>query len=325
MSRDNRCQVLTLSGGVGGAKLCLGFDRLLAPGTQTILVNTGDDFDHFGLRICPDIDTVLYSLADLANTEFGWGRKDETWQFMATLEALGGETWFRLGDKDLALHAERTRRLRGGDSLSVITQYFAHRLGVASRVLPMSETPVRTQVDTDQGVLDFQDYFVRLQCQPRVKALCFEGVDTARLPAELSVALSSPDFEAIVIAPSNPYLSIDPILAVPGLVEALRGAGVPILAVTPILGGKAIKGPTAKIMAELGLSPSPLVVAEHYAGLVDGFILDQRDAELAARFPVPVALGDTLMQTLEDRQRVADSTLTFAAKLRRQGFRGQVL
>lgn len=310
------CRVLTLSGGVGGAKLCLGFDTILPAGSQTVLVNTGDDFDHFGLRICPDIDTVLYTLAGVANSELGWGRRDETWHFMETLATLGGETWFRLGDRDLALHAERTRRIGQGDTLSAITAEFAVHLGVASRVLPMSDTAVRTRVESSAGLLDFQQYFVRERCVPAVRALRFDGVESAAPAPGLAEALASPSLEAIVLSPSNPYLSIDPILSLPGLRPALRAAAVPILAVTSILGGAAVKGPTAKIMAELGLVPSALAVAEHYRGLIDGFVLDQRDAQLAPQFDLPVHVCDTLMQTLEDRQRLAGSVLTFAAARR---------
>lgn len=307
------CRILTLSGGVGGAKLCLGLQRILPAGAQTVLVNTGDDFDHYGLRVCPDIDTVLYTLSGLANAGLGWGRGDESWAFMATLEALGGETWFRLGDRDLALHAERTRRLGRGEALTAIIDDFAARLGVTSRLLPMSERPVRTRVDTDAGLLDFQHYFVRDRCTPQVKALHFDGATGAKPVPGLAAALASPALEAIVIAPSNPYLSIDPILAVPGLAAALRATGKPILAVTPIIGGGAVKGPTAKIMQELGLPVSPLAVAAHYAGLIDGFLLDERDAALAADFALPVQVCDTLMQTPEDKERVARAVLAFAA------------
>jgi len=310
------CRVLTLSGGVGGAKLCLGFDTILPAGGQTVLVNTGDDFDHLGLRICPDIDTLLYTLAGLANTELGWGRRDETWHFMETLATLGGETWFRLGDRDLALHVERTRRSRQGQTLSAITAEFAANLRVASRILPMSDASVRTRVESSAGLLDFQQYFVRERCAPAVRALHFVGAEAAAPAPGLAEALASPALEAIVLAPSNPYLSIDPILSLPGLRLALRAAAVPILAVTPILGGAAVKGPTAKIMAELGLVPSALAVAEHYHGLIDGFVLDQRDAPLAPQFDLPVHVCDTLMQTLEDRQRIARSVLAFAALLR---------
>lgn len=314
-------KVLTLSGGVGGAKLCQGIDTLLPAGAQTVLVNTGDDFHHYGLRICPDIDTVLYTLAGLANGELGWGRSDESWHFMATLESLGGETWFRLGDRDLALHAERTRRLAAGESLSAIAHGFAARLGVTSRILPMSDEPVATHVETDDGWLDFQHYFVRDQCRPRVKSLHFAGAATATPAAALAPALADPDLAAILIAPSNPWLSIDPILAIPGMKTVLRDAGAPVIAVTPIISGAAVKGPTAKIMGELGLAVSPQAVAAHYGDLIDGFVLDVRDAALAAGFGQPLHLCDTLMRTPADRQRVARAVLDFAATLGRRALR----
>lgn len=306
--------VVALSGGVGGAKLCLGLQKILAPGQLLVIVNTGDDFEHLGLSISPDLDTTLYTLGDLANPELGWGRRDETWSFMRVLESLGGPTWFRLGDGDLALHVERTRRLAAGESLTTIMADVSRRLGISSRIVPMSDDPVRTRVTTADGVLGFQEYFVRERCAPVVKRLTFHGSESARLSAAAEQALQSPA-RAILIAPSNPYLSIDPILAIPGLRAALRAAAVPVIAVTPIIGDAAVKGPTAKIMRELGIPASPLSVIEHYQGLIDGFVLDVRDASLAERAPVPVQICDTLMVTLEDRKRVARAALELADRL----------
>jgi LPPG:FO 2-phospho-L-lactate transferase len=306
--------ILVLCGGIGGAKLCLGLQRVLAPQTQVVIVNTGDDFEHLGLAISPDIDTTLYTLAGLANPELGWGRRDETWTFMRVLETLGGPTWFKLGDGDLALHIERTRRLASGESLTAITADVAGRLGITSHIIPMSDDPVRTVVATADGVLGFQEYFVRERCAPAVKGLAFEGAESARLSLAARQALrASP--RAIVIAPSNPYLSIDPILAVPGMRTALRAPGVPIIAVTPIIGDAAVKGPTAKIMRELGIVPSPLSVIEHYRELIDGFVLDVHDAALAGQVAVPVQVCDTLMVTIEDRERVARAVLELASTL----------
>lgn len=313
MSAD---RIVALTGGVGGAKLCLGLQRVLPPGSLRIIVNTGDDFDHLGLRICPDVDTTLYTLGGLANPELGWGRQGETWTFMRTLATLGGETWFQLGDGDLALHIERTRRLEAGDTLTDFTADVAVRFGIDARVLPMSDDPVRTVVNTPGGEIGFQEYFVRNRCAPVVTGLRFDGSGTARLPAAVTQALREEGLRAILIAPSNPYLSVDPILALPGMRAALRAAAVPVIAVTPIIGDAAVKGPTAKIMQELGITPSPLAVIEHYRGLIDGFVLDSRDAHLSARIDIPVKICDTLMLTLEDRRRVASSALELATALR---------
>ena len=254
-------------------------------------------------------------MAGLANPDLGWGRRDETWTFMRVLETLGGETWFRLGDGDLALHVERTRRLAAGESLSAFTADVARRFGVSTRILPMSDDTVRTIVTTPAGELSFQEYFVRERCLPAVSRLHFAGVEDARIPPGINEVLRDAELCAIVIAPSNPYLSIDPILALPGMRTALRATGVPIIAVTPIVGDAAVKGPTAKIMTELGLSPSPLTVVEHYDGLIDGFVLDARDAQIAPRLSLPTRICDTLMLTLENRERVARCALELAATL----------
>jgi LPPG:FO 2-phospho-L-lactate transferase len=307
--------LVALSGGVGGAKLCLGLQRVLAPGALRVIVNTGDDFEHLGLTICPDLDTTLYTLAGLANPDLGWGRRDETWTFLCALETLGGPTWFRLGDGDLALHVERTRRLAGGETLTAIMRDLARRLGTASRILPMSDDPVRTRVNTPDGELTFQEYFVRNRCGPAVTGLRFCGAGRARVSEAATEALREPSLRAIFIAPSNPYLSIDPVLAVAGMRAALRAPGVPVIAVSPIIAGEAVKGPTAKIMGELGLAPSPLTVIGHYGGLIDGMVLDERDAGIASRTGLPVRLCDTLMRTLEDRERVARCALELAEEI----------
>ncbi len=309
--------VLALSGGIGGVKLALGLQALLAPGALTVVVNTGDDFQHLELAISPDIDTTLYTLAGLANTELGWGREGESWNFMAELERLGGETWFRLGDKDLALHVERTRRLAAGESLESITATFASRMGIAARVVPMTSDIVRTVVETDEGTLGFQHYFVRRRCEPCVRGIRYEGAERARPPAAVVEALGSGEFELVVICPSNPYLSIDPILAIPAWRAALRACGTPVIAVSPIIGGRAIKGPTAKIMRELAIEVSSLSVARHYADVLDGFVLDEVDTALAPRFEVPVRIVPTLMQSLEDKKRLAQQVLEFAPSRRR--------
>jgi len=304
-------KVIALSGGVGGAKLLRGLYNVLPPDTLAAIVNTGDDFEHLGLHISPDVDTALYTLAGLAHPEQGWGRRDETWNFMHALEAIGGETWFRLGDADFAMHVERTRRLKSGEPPSSIIAHFAKSFGIRALIIPMSDDPVATRVLTDEGELAFQDYFVRRRSEPVLHALRFIGAERARLTESARAAFASPDLEAIIIAPSNPWLSVDPLLAIPELRHALETAKCPRIAVTPIIAGKAVKGPTAKIMVELGIPVSPLAVAEHYRGLIDGFVLDERDAALADCFDIKVHIANTLMTTLDDYERVARITLAF--------------
>jgi LPPG:FO 2-phospho-L-lactate transferase len=305
--------VLALSGGIGGAKLTLGLQGVLAPGALTVIVNTGDDFEHLGLAICPDIDTTLYTLAGIANPELGWGRADETWVCMQELERLGAESWFRLGDRDLAVHIERTRRLAAGDSLDEIVGDLARRFGIASRVLPMSNDRVRTVVDTDEGTLAFQQYFVRRHCEPAIRAIRCDGAAESR-PSMRAADLQRAD--AVIICPSNPYLSIEPILAIPGWRSALEGCEAPVVAVSPLIGGAAVKGPTAKIMRELSIEVSPLAIAHHYRGIIDGFVLDSADEALAAHFDLPLLITNTLMRTIEDKQRLAREVLEFASTLR---------
>ncbi|HEX3431602.1 MAG TPA: 2-phospho-L-lactate transferase [Rhizomicrobium sp.] len=311
-------RVLALSGGVGGARLLRGLQRVVPPGTLAALVNTGDDFEHLGLRISPDIDTALYTLGGLAHPAQGWGRHDETWNFMEVLAAIGGETWFRLGDRDLALHVERTRRLKAGETLTAVTQAFAQRFGIDAKIFPMSDDPVATRVITEEGELAFQDYFVRRQCAPVVRGLRFMGAEKAELSDAARAAFASPELEAIIIAPSNPWLSVDPLLAIPELRDALSSATVPIIAVTPIIAGKAVKGPTAKIMSELGIEVSPVAVAAHYGDLLDGFVLDSRDAVFVDRFRMPVEVADTLMTAPEGSARVAQTALRLASALKIQ-------
>ncbi len=307
--------VLALSGGVGGAKLALGLSRVMPAEELTVVCNTADDFEHLGLSISPDIDTVIYTLAGLANPELGWGRRDETWSFMETLGVLGGETWFRLGDRDLALHVERSRRLRSGETLTEITADLCRRLGVASRVLPMSDDAVRTRVRTDDGWIEFQEYFVRRRCEPTVHELAFHGATTARVQPDVLAALADPALTAVVVCPSNPFISIEPILAVPGLRSALADCSAPIVAVSPLIGGRAVKGPTAKMMAELGLTPSAGGVAARYEGLIDGYVVDYADLDQVARISAKVTLAQTLMTTLADREALARTVLQAASVL----------
>ncbi|MGI9418503.1 MAG: 2-phospho-L-lactate transferase [Geminicoccaceae bacterium] len=281
-----------------------------------MLCNTGDDFEPLGLHVSPDIDTVMYTLAGIANPDTGWGRAGETWRFIEALDALGGETWFRLGDTDLAIHVERTRRLAAGERLTSITADFSRRLGVRACLLPMSDRPVRTLVDTDEGVLPFQRYFVERQCAPRIKGFTFDGAERATPPPGFLDLIGDERLQVIVLCPSNPFISIDPILAVPGVREVLFASTAPIVAVSPIIGGQAVKGPTVKMMTELGLPTTSAAVAEHYRDLLDGIVVDDADADEAEAIDIPCLVTPTLMRTEEDKCRLASEVLDFAADLR---------
>jgi len=309
--------LMALAGGVGGAKLAAGLERVLGDGLS-VVVNTGDDFEHLGLAISPDLDTVMYTVAGLNNPVTGWGLAGETWEFMAMLERLGGESWFRLGDRDLAVHVERTRRLNAGESLSLVTAALCARLDIRCRIVPMSDDPVRTVVLTDSGELPFQDYFVRLECEPSVRGLRFEGVSSAAMSEQFASAFDAPSLAGIVICPSNPYLSIQPILALKDVEARLRKRRVPAVAVSPIVGGQALKGPAAKIMVELGLEASALEVARHYRGLIDGFVLDQTDAGLAdavASLGIRPRVTDTIMRDTGGATALAQRALAFLEEL----------
>ena len=302
--------VLALAGGVGGAKLALGLAKLLSPDALVFVVNTGDDFEHLGLHISPDVDTLAYTLADTANPATGWGRDNETWHCMETLERLGGETWFRLGDRDLALHIRRRSLLDQGLGLTAATAILAKSLGIDHRILPMSDDPVRTHVQTPHGTLAFQHYFVRDRCAPTVLGFDFAGAENAKL----NPAIRFDALDAVVICPSNPYVSVDPILAVPGMRDALHNARCPIVAVSPIVGGKAIKGPTAKMMRELGVPATSVEIARHYLGLATHFIIDEVDTrshDAVAALGFETATAQTVMRTLEDRIALARTVLAF--------------
>ena len=313
---DNATQILALSGGVGGAKLALGLADELAAGELHILVNTGDDFEHLGLHISPDIDTLLYTLSGLANQELGWGLADESWNTMDSLARLGGETWFRLGDRDMATHLWRRQQLATGASISEVTTLLAQRLGITATVHPMSDDAVRTTVHTEAGKLAFQHYFVREQCRPEVTGFSFEGISAARPNREVLRRLQDQTVSRIIVCPSNPFVSVDPILQVPGLWLALRDNPAPVVLVSPIVAGQAIKGPAAKMMAELGVPATALGVAQHYCsrypGLLDYFVIDESDAQLAheiGTLGLQVAISSTIMKSREDKQRLARFTL----------------
>ncbi len=300
-------RIVALAGGVGGAKLAHGLAQILPPEDLTVIVNTGDDFEHLGLYICPDLDTVCYTLAGLANPETGWGRVNETWNTIANIEKLGGPNWFRLGDQDFGTHIERTRRLKEGQTLTQVTKDFCAAWGIKHTVLPMTDSPVRTMVDTDEGELAFQEYFVHRQCKPRVKGFRFDGVEVAGPAIGAREALESAD--AIVICPSNPWVSVDPILRV------IQKINKPVIAVSPIIGGKTVKGPAAKMYEELGIEPSALAVAKHYRTLLSGFVLDTVDAHLSEEINTKTLVTDTLMNNLTDRARLATDVLNFIGSM----------
>ena len=311
-------KIVALAGGVGGAKLAHGLAQILPPEDLTVIVNTGDDFEHYGLYICPDLDTVCYTLAGLANPETGWGRINESWNVIESANKLGGPNWFRLGDQDLGTHMERTRRLKAGDLLTQITHDFCKAWGIEQTILPMSDRPVRTIVETEEGDLAFQEYFVHRRCEPRVKGFRFEGVDSAGAAPGAREAIDAAD--AVIICPSNPWVSIDPILRVfsltPGLSQWEREKT--ILAISPIIGGETIKGPAAKMYRELGIEPSALAVANHYRGLATGFVLDTVDAQLnesVRGLNMRTLVTNTLMKSHDSRRQLANDVLSFTREV----------
>jgi LPPG:FO 2-phospho-L-lactate transferase len=308
-------RVAALAGGVGGAKLAYGLAQLLPPPDLTIIVNTADDFEHLGLRISPDLDTVCYTLAGIANPRTGWGRAHETWNTMAALEELGAPGWFRLGDKDIATHLRRTLLLRQGERLSGVVRRLCASWKIDHLVLPMTDEAVSTIVETDVGALAFQEYFVHRQCNPRVRGFRFDGIESALPGPHVIDAIKAAEF--IIICPSNPWVSIAPILAVGGIRAALAGSRV--VAVSPIIGGRALRGPAAKMYSEMGIEPSALAVAAHYQDLCAGFVLDNSDAGLeSAVFDMGMRplVTNTIMRSPEDRTRLAENVLDFlSAKL----------
>ncbi len=307
-------KIAVLAGGVGGARMASGFYRVLAPGDLSIIVNTGDDFEHLGLHISPDLDTVTYTLAGLANPETGWGIRGDTFEGLAALERLGGESWFRLGDRDVATHLQRTSLLSQGLRLTEATGRICEALGVTARVLPMTDDAVATKVVTQEGELDFQDYFVRRGCEPVVQKIRFDGVERALPSPEFIAAIDEAD--AVVIAPSNPFVSIEPILALPGMRELV--AAKLTVAVSPIVGGAAIKGPAAKMLAELGLDVSPGGVAGRYAGVIGGFVMDEQDTVLAdsvRALGLEVSVTQTIMRTDGDRASLAADCIELLKRL----------
>ena len=305
-------RIVAFAGGVGGAKLAHGLAQNLAPEELTIVVNTGDDFEHYGLYICPDLDTVCYTLAGLANPETGWGRVNETWNAIGNAARLGGPGWFNLGDQDMGTHLERTRRMRDGQCLSELTRDFCSAWGIQHTVLPMSDSPVRTIVETEEGDLGFQEYFVHRRCEPRVKGFRFEGVDKA-VPAP-GVVEAIQSAEAVIFCPSNPWVSIDPILKTLAPLHPLLEFGLRVVAVSPIIGGQTVKGPAAKMYRELGIDPSALAVANHYRGLVTDFVLDAIDKQLQGEIQglnMHAHVTNTLMTSHDERSRLAQEIIGF--------------
>jgi LPPG:FO 2-phospho-L-lactate transferase len=323
--------IVTLAGGVGGAKLAQGLALAPTPalpclpktrtgeGEFTIIVNTGDDFEWHGLYVCPDLDTVTYTLGGVANTVTGWGVAGDTFEAIDALQRLGVEPWFKIGDRDLATHVYRTELLRQGKTLTEATQIITRALGIEATILPMTDDRFRTLVETDQGVLEFQEYFVRRQWQPVIKRIIFDGVETAQAAPQVKAALEQAD--AIIIAPSNPFVSVEPILSLTPTLTLPRsdrgGHHTPIAVVSPIVGGQAIKGPAAKMFRELGWEPSALAVAQHYRGLVSHFVLDRVDADQESAIQtlgMKTLVTNTIMQSVDDRVRLAGEVVEFVKR-----------
>ena len=301
-------KILCLCGGVGGAKLALGFSKTLAPEQLTIVVNTGDDFEHLGFYISTDIDTVIYTLAGISNKSQGWGIEGETWHFMQEQEKSGGESWFRLGDKDLLTHQLRKSLLADGLTLTQATHKLCEKYRVKHPVIPMSDNKVSTRIKTADSELAFQHYFVREQCRPVVSGFYFHGLENAKASAGFLQALDDPDLSAVIICPSNPFVSIDPILSLPGIREKLKNSKVPVIAVSPIIGGNAIKGPTAKMMDELQIPKTSQAIAEHYRDWLDTLIVDDSDTneiDSVEKLGIRCLATTTLMKTDVDKERLA--------------------
>ena len=314
-------KVTALAGGVGASKLLLGLAAVMPPEDITIIANTGDDIELFGLRICPDIDTVTYTLAGVINEESGWGLRGDTFECLRWLERYGESSWFNLGDRDFATHILRADQLRQGRLLSEVTDEIRRHLGVGSRILPMSDAYTPTRVVTDEGEMHFQEYFVRRKCAPRVRSVFFDNIDSAEpAPGVVSAILEA---DAVIICPSNPIISIGPILAVPGIREAVRDTRATVAAITPIIGGKALKGPAADMLSDLGHQVSARGVAELYSDLLNVFVLDETEAGGAPEIQIPemrVFSANTIMQTLDDKQRLARWVIDMLERFQPIGF-----
>lgn len=317
-NKTEKNKYIAISGGVGGAKLASGLASILPPENLTIIVNTGDDFNHLGMLICPDIDSVLYALSKRNDTSRGWGRADETWAVMAELKALNGEDWFQLGDRDLALHLTRRGLLDQGRTLSETTEELCACLNIPARVIPMTDDPVRTHVQTRDGTLSFQHYFVKHQCAPKVTGFQFEGAETARPSPAFLAALNDPQLAGIILCPSNPFVSINPVLSLPGMRDILGRKDLPVIAVSPIIGGAALKGPAAKMLAELGLEVSAATLKDLYQDFLSGLVIDTQDTNLKADLSRHIAthITGTIMTDMPSKENLARHCLDFLDSLR---------
>lgn len=315
---NNSDKFLALSGGVGGAKLALGLSHVLDIEQLLVVVNTGDDFQHMGLSVSPDIDTLIYTLSGLNNRELGWGRQDESWNFMQACEELGMETWFRLGDKDLALHLFRTQCLAQGFTLSEVTRELCKRFNIKTQIVPMSENSVKTFVNTSIGTLPFQEYFVKHHCVPEVTGLEYKGIDSAKMSSSFDQYLDDPLLQAVIICPSNPFLSIQPILSLDKVKKKLKKIMTPVIVVSPVVEGQALKGPTAKMMKELDFDCDVSGIVDFYADITDGIVIDNKDSgyveEIESR-GVKVHTTNIVMQSLQDRKDLAKEVIQFSKKL----------
>lgn len=306
-------KIIALSGGIGGAKLGLGLHQIYAPEELYFITNTGDDFLYLGFYIAPDVDTLVYTLAGVNNTETGWGRADETWKTHNVLGELGADNWFKLGDKDLALHLHRSKALRNGERLTSITQDIANRFHLKATVLPMSDHMIQTVVDTNKGLLSFQEYFVKQASKPKIKNISFKSKNPEP-SAEVTEILMDPGLKGIVICPSNPYLSIDPILSIEKIRQSITESKRPRVAVSPIINGQSVKGPTTKIMDELGLEANVLTIAQHYKDYIDGIVIDTSDQDYVGQIEsmgIQVKLSEIMMNNDDDKKRVAEDVIHF--------------
>jgi LPPG:FO 2-phospho-L-lactate transferase len=309
---------LALSGGIGGAKLALGLQHCLDKSQLTIVANTGDDFEHLGLAISPDIDTLLYTLADLNNQELGWGRRDESWNFAEASKQIGLDTWFSLGDRDLAIHLYRSQRLREGANLSQIVEELCKRFRIQANIVPMSDSAVRTMVDTNIGTLPFQEYFVKNRCKPIVSDIRFDGIEKARPAQAFLECLDDSNLNAIIICPSNPFLSVNPILSLPSLKEKINAVGKPVIVVSPIVQGKSIKGPTAKLMQELNLECSVETIASLYKDIASAIVIDNADKSAIDDIKstgLEILSANIIMNNLQDKISLANEVIDFSRSL----------
>ena len=313
----NDKKIVALCGGIGGSKLVLGLNNILDQKNLSIIANTGDDFLYLGFYICPDIDTVIYTLAGVSNTETGWGREDETWKTLDVLKELGADTWFQLGDKDLAIHLFRSKEKRNGVLLTTITRKITNKFGLKTNVLPMSNHPVQTFLETEDGEMSFQDYFVRNKCKPKVINILFKSKKPVATDA-VKRSLMDKNLDGIIFCPSNPYLSIDPILSINRIRKLIENQKKPRIAISPIVGHDSVKGPTSKLMKEMGVEVSSLSIAKHYKGLIDGIVIDHEDeqqAEEIREMGIEVKLSKIIVETEEEKMRLAKESLDFIKEI----------